>query len=96
MKSHVGGPPVSRLDAVTEDYRQWLVTERSLAPKTVRHRVADARLFLSDFADRDLESLMLGDVTGFMVRHCQRLSVENAKRLASGRLPVGRTGIYDA
>jgi integrase/recombinase XerD len=84
MKSHVGRPPASRLDALAQDYRQWLVTERSLAPNTVRHRMATAGLFLSDFADRDLGSLMLADVTGFMVRHCQRLSVENAKTLASG------------
>jgi site-specific recombinase XerD len=84
MKSHFAGPPASRLDGLVEDYRQWLVTERSLASNTVRCRVADARLFLSEFADRDLGSLMLADVTGFMVRHCQRLSVENAKRLAGG------------
>ena len=84
MKSHLGGPPASGLDGLVEDYRPWLVSERSLAPITVRHRVEDARLFLSEFADRDLGSLMLADVTGFMVGHSQGLSVENAKRLAGG------------
>jgi site-specific recombinase XerD len=76
-------PPTARLERLVGDYRQWLVSERSLAENTVRYYVAGARLFLSEFEGRDLKSLTLGDVTGFMVAHCPRLSVGNAKNLAT-------------
>lgn len=82
MKVHHGKAPTSCL-ALVEDYRYWLVTERSLAASTVKYYVAGARLFLSEVDERDLKSLTLGEVTGFVVRHCPRLSVGNAKNLAT-------------
>jgi site-specific recombinase XerD len=82
MKSHVEGPPVAELGVLLEDYRYWLVTERCLASSTVRNLVKGARLFLSEFDGRDLGSLTVRDVSGFMVGHSSRLSVESAKRLA--------------
>lgn len=83
MKVHRGTVSTGTLEALVEDYRYWLVAERSLAPSTVRYYVAGARLFLSEFDDKDLKSLTVGEVTGFMVRHCPRLSVGNAKNLAT-------------
>jgi hypothetical protein len=38
-------------------YRGWLVSERSLAPSTIKYYVSSARLFLSDCDGRDLRSL---------------------------------------
>ena len=83
MKVHVEAAPTARLEALVEDYRQWLVRERSLAASTVSYYVAGAQLFLSEFDGRDLKSLSLGEVTGFLVDHCPRLSVGNAKNLAT-------------
>ena len=83
MKGHLESPPTARLERLVEDYRQWLVTERSLATTTVRYYVTGARLFLCEFGDRDLQSLSLADVTGFVVRQCPRRSVGNAKNLAT-------------
>jgi integrase/recombinase XerD len=83
MKVHLESPPSARLERLVEDYRQWLMTERSLAMTTVRYYVAGARLFLSEFEDCDLQSLSLADVTGFVVRQCPCRSVGNAKNLAT-------------
>ncbi len=69
---------------LVEDYRSWLVTERALAPNTVRYYVPAARLLLSDCGGRDLRDLTLADVTEFMVRHSRRLAVGTAKNLAVG------------
>ena len=46
MKVHVEAPSTARLERLVGDYRQWLVSERSLAANTVRYYVAGARLFL--------------------------------------------------
>ena len=69
---------------VVEAYRDWLVTERSLAPSTIRYYVAGARLFVSECRRDDLQSLTLDEVTTFMVRHCPQLAVGSAKKLATG------------
>jgi integrase/recombinase XerD len=83
MKVHHGTALTGPSAALIEDYRCWLVTERSLAVSTVRYYVAGARLFLSEFDERELRSLTLGEVTGYVVRRCPRLSVGNAKNLAT-------------
>jgi integrase/recombinase XerD len=83
MKVDYGKAPTSCLEGLVEDYRYWLVTERSLAASTIKYYVAGARLFLSEVDEGDLRSLTLGEVTGFVVRHCPRLSVGNAKNLAT-------------
>lgn len=69
---------------LVEEYRGWLAAERWLAASTVRYYVRAAGLFLSERDGRDLKSLTVGDVTGFMVRQCPRLSVGAAKNLAVG------------
>ncbi len=73
--------PQARL---VEEYRDWLAAERSLAASTVSYYVRAAGLFLSESDGRDLKSLTVGDVTGFMVRQCPRFSVGTAKNLAVG------------
>ena len=72
------------LEELVEDYRAWLVNERSLAPSTVSYYVRAARLFLCEHDGRDLKSLTLGEVTDFVVRQCPRFSVGNAKNLVTG------------
>lgn len=69
---------------LVEEYRDWLATERSLAASTVSYYARAAGLFLSEHDGRDLKSLTVGDVTGFMVRQCPRFSVGTAKNLAAG------------
>ncbi len=71
-------------EALVEDYRHWLVVERSLAPTTISYYVSAARLFLVEVDGQELKSLTVGDVTGFMVRQCPRFSVGTAKKLAAG------------
>src|ERR1700730_14088629 len=83
MRVHYGKALTRCLEALVEDYRYWLVTERSLAASTVKYYVAGAGLFLSEVDEGDLKSLTVGEVTGFVVRHCPRLSVGNAKNLAT-------------
>jgi len=72
------------LEELVEHYRGWLVAERSLAPATIKYYVSAARLFLSECGGRDLKSLTLGEVTGFVVRQCPRFSVGAAKNLVTG------------
>lgn len=71
-------------EELVDRYRGWLVAERSLAPATVKYYVSAARLFLSECGGRDLQSLTLGEVTGFVVRQCPRVSVGAAKNLVTG------------
>ena len=83
----VVGP--ERSDAVTplgqliEEYRQWLVGERGLAPLTVARYVALATRFLGERVSTadELGVMDLGgeQVTAFLLRECERLSIDSAK-----------------
>jgi integrase/recombinase XerD len=84
MSKHPEAKPTIAPSAVVEEYRDWLVTERALAPSTIKYYVAAAQLFVSECQRDDLQSLALGEVTGFMVRHCSQLAVGTAKNLATG------------
>lgn len=79
-----GAALTSASEELVEHYRGWLVAERSLAPSTIKYYVSAARLFLSEHDGRDLKSLTLGEVTGFVVRWCPRFSVGTAKNLVTG------------
>ena len=72
------------LEALVDDYRRWLVTERCLAPSTVEYLARDASRFLAERDGPDLRSLTLGEVMGFVVQHCTDRSVGAAKRLTYG------------
>lgn len=79
--SVVEGP----LEELLAGYRRFLLVERRLS----RHTVLDAyepvaRLFLAGWEGPDglgLERLEAADVTGFLVRECQRRSVSGARDL---------------
>jgi len=71
------------LEALVEEYRQWLVVERSLAPVTVRYRAGVARRFLSECGDQDLKSLSVGEVIRFLVDQNSGLAVKTTKGLAT-------------
>ena len=72
------------LEELVERYEGWLVAERSLAAATIKYYVWAARLFLFERGGRDLKSLMLGEVTSFVVGQCPRFSVGHAKNLVTG------------
>ncbi len=76
-------PLTDSLAALVEEYRRWLVVERSLASVTVDYRVGVARRFLSECGDRDLRSLSVGEVIGFVVDQSSGLAVKTTKGLAT-------------
>jgi integrase/recombinase XerD len=72
------------LEDLVEGYRDWLVSERGLAPGTVWHYVREARLFLSACGTADPQTLSLADVTGFVVSECRRRRVKSAATMVAG------------
>jgi integrase/recombinase XerD len=66
--------------ALVERFERWLREERGLAVTTVPGYVRVARRFLGECEGRDLVSLTLGDVNGFVVRECRRRSSGSAAR----------------
>ncbi len=78
-----GDDPVTPLGMLIAEYRQWLISDRGLAPLTVTRYVALATRFLVErVAMRD--ELGMGDlsdehVTAFPLRECERLAVDSAK-----------------
>ena len=79
------------LEALVEEYRQWLAVERSLVPDTVRYRAGVARRFLSECGDDDLKSLSLEEVTGFLVNESSRLAGQDDQGL--GHCPALGSGL---
>lgn len=77
-------PPGCALEELVERYRHYLVAERGLAPGSVERYVQTARLFLEEYAGRELETLTAADVTAFMTKRCRRMGVGSAKLLATG------------
>ena len=74
---------VTPLEEFLEQYREWMVRERALAPMTVLRYERLARRFLSERRSNN-DALGVGDlsgaeVAGFLVRECSRLSVGAAK-----------------
>jgi len=75
--------PVERLLA---RYRDFLVRERALRPRTVVRYLRTARLFLREATTTDgrrLADLDAADVTRFVVRECRARSTGSAKLLVS-------------
>lgn len=77
------GDRLTPLGMLIEEYRQWLVGDRGLAPLTVARYVALSTRFLGErvSAVDELGVKDLGgeDVTAFLLRECERLSVDSAK-----------------
>jgi site-specific recombinase XerD len=79
----VCGEPVTALGELIGRYREWLVGERGLAPLTVARYVALAARFLGERVS-EVDELGVTDldgeqVTAFLLRECERLSVDSAK-----------------
>lgn len=69
-----------------ERYRRYLTTERGLVASSVRYYIDLVRPFLSTrVTDRgiDLEHLVAGDITAFVLAECPRRSVPSAKLLVT-------------
>jgi len=77
------GEPVTPLGELIEQYRQWLVGDRGLAPLTVARYVALASRFLGERVsavdELGVKDLDGGHVAAFLLRECERLSVDSAK-----------------
>jgi site-specific recombinase XerD len=77
------GDAVTPLGELIEGYRAWLVGERGLAPLTVARYVALAARFLgervSTVDELGVKDLSGERVTAFLLRECERLSIDSAK-----------------
>jgi site-specific recombinase XerD len=77
------GDPVTPLGELIEAYRQWLVGDRGLAPLTVARYVALATRFLGERVsvvdELGVKDLGGEHVSAFLLRECDRLSVDSAK-----------------
>jgi site-specific recombinase XerD len=77
------GEPVTPLGELIEQYRHWLVGDRGLAPLTVTRYVALASRFLGERVsavdELGVKNLDGEYVTAFLLRECERLSVDSAK-----------------
>lgn len=89
-------PPVAvvvecPLAGLLEDYREYLVRERGLAPSTIASYERGARRFLEQRPDGlELDRLTAADVSGFLARECRRLSVAGARHLVADLRPLLR------
>lgn len=77
------GDPLAPLGELIEVYRWWLVGGRGLAPLTVKRYVALATRFLGERVsavdELGVKDLSGEHVTAFLLRECERLSVDSAK-----------------
>lgn len=75
--------PMSVLDRMVDEYRQWLIIDRGLAQMTVVRYESLARRFLRERVAADgavvIEDLTGADVSSFLRGECARLSVGAAK-----------------
>jgi site-specific recombinase XerD len=77
------GEPVTPLGELIEQYRQWLISDRGLAPLTVARYVSLASRFLGERVSA-VDELGVKDLDGehvaaFLLRECERLAVDSAK-----------------
>ena len=85
----VGAVPAEKLDAVgqlLERYRDYLLTERALASRSVGSNMHVAELFCRDLECRhhEPEDLSAADVTAYMVAVCARSSTGWSKKTVTG------------
>jgi site-specific recombinase XerD len=81
LAAEVALPPHG-MDALLEEYGNWLVVDRGLAPATVLRYEKTARRFLDQRAVKDagdVRSLAMTDVVGFLLPEVSRVSVGAAK-----------------
>ena len=74
--------PVTAIDELVENYREWLLVERGLAPSTIRSSERLARRFLAEQISAQVATGPVAvtgvDVTGFLVRESERVSPRSA------------------
>jgi site-specific recombinase XerD len=79
--------PVTELEELIDDYREWLIVERALASNTLRRYERLARRFLEQrtavAGGVGVRGLIGADVTGFLLGECARLSVGSARVVAA-------------
>ena len=78
--------PGTAAEVLLGRYRAYLAGERGLAPSTVSHYVAEARLFLDRAAGADLgglADLAAAGVSGFVAAECRRRGTGSAKMLVT-------------
>jgi len=73
--------PVTALDGLLTEYRDWLVFDRGLAPATVLRYATTARRFLEYCSAAGVEppALTGGEVNAFLIAECGRVSTGSAK-----------------
>ena len=75
--------PITPLGMLIVEYRQWLVADRGLAPLTVARYVALATRFLGERVsvvdELGIRNLSGEHVAAFLLRECERLSIDSAK-----------------
>lgn len=78
-------PATGGLDRVIEEYRAYLVTERGLAPRSIRKYLPTARLFLSEqsaVGEWSLKEPTASAVTSFVVRAVGQRCAASGKSIA--------------
>ena len=73
--------PCTEIDVLLEQYRQWLVVDRGLAPQTVLRYRKTGRRFLVDCAAAGVQPSALAgaEVNAFLIAECGRVSAGSAK-----------------
>ncbi len=78
--------PETAVEALLEEFRRYLVEERGLAAASVRAYLHYAALFLTELRaplDAAMAGLPAGQVTAFLIRHCERHSAWYAKAVVT-------------
>lgn len=98
-------------EMLLQEFRDWLVSERGLAPTSVRSYVVQARPFVASLPeplDAALAGLDAGQVTSFMLAHCRARNPASAKAAVTairallrfvhvaGHVPVSLVGAVPA
>jgi site-specific recombinase XerD len=72
------------VEQLVDEYRDWLLGERGLAPSTVRGSAGHARRFLTERVSpgdpRGVHGITAAEVNGFLLRECARVSTGTAGR----------------
>jgi len=73
--------PGTEIEVLLEQYRQWLVVDRGLAPQTVLRYRKTGRRFLMDCAAAGVQPSALtgAEVNAFLIAECGRVSAGSAK-----------------
>jgi integrase/recombinase XerD len=85
-------PPAGPVDRLLVDYREYMLLERQLAPRTIEGRERVARVFLEDRERQrgalELAELSAADVTRFLASESRRLNVGGMRGLVSKLRPL--------